>query len=65
VTDQENRRREALAKLAEIIRQRLLTAWIEVSEKAETFVLRNGGESYRISNCYASQLIAKRFVCQR
>ena len=59
VTDQESLRSKAVAKLAEIIRQRLLTAWIEVSEKAEAFVLRNGGESHRISNCYASQLTGK------
>lgn len=59
VTSIENRRRDAAAKLGELIRQRLQHTWIEVSEKAEAFVLRNGGDCYRIPNAYASQLTGK------
>jgi hypothetical protein len=59
VTDKENRRREAAAKLGEIIRLRLLNAWIEVSEKAETFVLRCGGDRHIIANRHASRLTGK------
>lgn len=58
-TESQNYRHDAIAKLGEHIRQKLYSAWIEVSERAESFVLRNGGENHRISNHYASQLTGK------
>ncbi|MDD4914835.1 MAG: hypothetical protein PHW13_07335 [Methylococcales bacterium] len=59
VTEQECRRHEVISTLGEIIRHRLTDAWIEVSERAESFVLRNGGDHRRIPNRYASQLTGK------
>ncbi len=59
VTEHENYRRDAVSKLGNLIRERLNSAWIEVSEKAETFVLRNGGEQHRVSNDFAKKLTGK------
>ena len=58
-TESENYRHDAIVKLGELISQKLCSAWIEVSERAESFVLRNVGENHRISSHYASQLTGK------
>jgi len=45
-----DQRRAAVAGLGELLRRRLREAWIEVSGRAETFVLRHGGDLFRIPN---------------
>ncbi len=58
-TQNPTRRRDAVRQLGQRIGQRLRSAWLEVSEQAEAFVLRHGGESFRISNRYAAELTGK------
>ncbi len=59
VSDDEARRPMAVARLGQVISDRLHQAWIEVSERAECFVLRHGGESRRIRNHHAARLTGK------
>ena len=52
-------RQPSNAWLGDRIRRRLHEAWIEVSGRAETFVLRHGGDLLRIPNDRAARLTGK------
>jgi len=52
-------RQPSIAWLGDRIRRRLHEAWIEVSGRAETFVLRHGGDRLRIPNDRAARLTGK------
>ena len=40
----------SLSSLGNIIKNDLKSCWMEISESAEKFVMRNGGEQYKINN---------------
>lgn len=55
----EHQRDTAIMTLGHLLRSQWKTAWSEVSEKAEKFALRNGGDTFRIPNRQASDLTGK------
>jgi hypothetical protein len=49
----------AIPSLGKLIQNDLKTSWMEVSESAEKFVMRNGGNKFKIENSFAEKLLNK------
>jgi len=55
-------KRHTKTMLSYLFRITFANSWMEVSEAAERFILRNGGERYFVSNRLASQLTGKEIL---
>jgi len=55
----EHQRERAIMTLGHLLHSQWQMAWSEVSEKAEKFALRNGGDDFRIPNRQAGHLTGK------